>query len=110
MRLLFALIATLMACLAATEPGKADDRKGVPSAPRITSVTALPMGWKVTFTPPADTGGTPIINYAVVDPNQHWLNSHAGSAHTLAHSPVFVQGYSGAGAPAAAAFQVYAQN
>lgn len=70
------------------------------AAPVITAVTALPMGWKVSFAPVAGA-----VNYLVTDPNQHWLSSGAGSAHVSPSSPIFVQGGSGA-----ASLMVYAQS
>jgi hypothetical protein len=67
-------------------------------------VTALPMGWKVNFAPVAGA-----INYVVVDPNQHWLSSSAGSPHLQSQPPLFAQGVSGPSSGASAAFQVFAQ-
>ena len=70
------------------------------AAPVITGVTALPMGWKVSFTPVAGA-----VNYLATDLNQHWISSGAGSAHVSPASPIFVQG--GAGG---ASIQVFAQS
>ena len=68
-------------------------------------VTALPMGWKVNFTPVPGA-----INYVVVDLNQHWYSSFAGSPHIQSQPPIFVQGVSGAAAGSTAALQVFAQS
>jgi hypothetical protein len=57
------------------------------------------MGWKVAFTEVAGA-----VNYCVVDPSQHWINTQAGSAHVTLHSPAFVQGGSGS-----ASFVIYSQ-
>ena len=68
-----------------------------------TTVTALPLGWRVNF-PPVNGA----VNYVVTDPHQHWLSSSAGSPHLQSQPPIFVQGISGAGS-VSASLQIYTQ-
>ena len=98
--LIFLAWLPVLAC-AQTSPAA---KSPIAGKPVITSVTPMPMGWKVAF-----TGVPGALNYAIVDPNQHWFSTQAGSAHVTLNSPAFIQGYSGSGAPQSASFQIAAQ-